>query len=83
MIYKAEDGQNTKLLRYSVKESVSELLGVKTAEPVSIDNKGKYYSYIKTSANDKAEFYVESSVNDSEKVTLDKLCADRIVVSKD
>ncbi len=83
MIYKAEDGQNTKLLRYSVKESVSELLGVKNAEPVSIDNKGKYYSYIKTSANDKAEFYVESSVNDREKVTLDKLCADRIIVSKD
>lgn len=83
MIYKSEDGNSTKLLKYSVKDSVSTLLGVKNAEPVSIDNKGKYYSYIKSNSDDKADFYIESSVNDREKVALDKLCADRIIISKD
>jgi hypothetical protein len=83
MIYKAEDGTNTKLLKYSVKDSASVLLGVKNAEPVSIDNKGKYYSYIKGNLEGKSDFVVESSVNDRESLTLDKLCADRIIISKD
>lgn len=83
MIYKGEDGKGTKLLKYSVKESASILLGVKNAEPISIDNKGKYYSYIKENADNKSDFFVESSVDDREKTSLDKLCADRVIVSSD
>lgn len=83
LIYKSIDGNGTKLMKYSVKSSSSEPLGIKNAEPVSIDNKGKYYSYLKINTDGGTDFYVESSVADREKTSLDTAKADRILVSAD
>lgn len=83
MIYKSQDGNGTKLMKFCVKNSSSEPLGIKNAEPVSIDNKGKYYSYLKINADGGTDFYVESGVSDREKIALDKAAADRILVSSD
>lgn len=83
VIYKSEDGNGTKLMKFSVRNASSEPLGIKNAEPVSIDNKGKYYSYLKINSDGQTDFYVESSVSDREKTQLDKSVADRILVSAD
>lgn len=83
LLYKAADGDGTKLMKYSVKNSSSEALGIKNAEPVSIDNKGKYYSYLRTGAEGFAEFYVESGITDREKTVLESHFADRILVSSE
>lgn len=83
LLYKAEDGDGTKLMKYSVKSGVSEALGIKNAEPVSIDNKGQYYSYIRINEEGLADFYIESDVNNREKTPLDKAVADRILISND
>lgn len=83
LIYKSQDGNGTKLMKFSVKNSSSEPLGIKNAEPISIDNKGKYYSYLKINADGGTDFYLESSVTDREKTALDSGKADRILVSAD
>ncbi len=83
LLYKAEDGDGTKLMRYSVKSGENEALGIKNAEPITIDNKGIYYSYIRKNEDGLADFYIESGVSDREKTALDKAFADRILVSND
>ena len=84
LLYKSEDEDGTKLVRYSAKSGEKELLGIKNAEPVSIDNKGKCYSYIKKSADSGlATFYVETDVSDREQIALPAGYASSILVSAD
>ncbi len=83
LIYKAQDGDGTKLMKFSVRTGESENLGVKNSEPISIDNKGKYFSYLRMNEYNLLDFYIESNVSDREKYTLDSMFADRIIVSAD
>ena len=83
LLYKAQDDGGTKLMRYSVKSGTSESLGVKNAEPVSIDNKGAYYSYLKDAGQGTLEFYFETGVSDREKTALPANEVDRILISSD
>lgn len=83
LIYKVPEGENTKLMKYSVRTDESENLGVKNSEPVSIDNKGKYFSYLRMNEYNLLDFYIESSVSDREGFMLESMIADRIVVSSD
>lgn len=83
LLYKAENGDGTKLMRYSVKTGTPEALGIKNAEPVSIDNKGQYYSYLRINEEGLSDFYLESGVSNREKTPLDKAYVDRILVSND
>lgn len=83
LLYKVPDGENTKLMKYSVRTGESENLGVKNSEPVSIDNKGKYFSYLRMNEYNLLDFFIESSVSDREGFMLESMVADRIVVSSD
>ena len=84
LLYKTEDDGGTKLVKYSATKAEKELLGIKNAEPVSIDNKGKCYSYLKKNPeNGLATFYVETGVSDREQVSLPSGHASKIYVSSD
>ncbi len=84
LLYKTEDDDGTKLVKYSAKSGEKELLGIKNAQPVSIDNKGKCYSYLKTNPESGlATFYVETGVADREHIPLPAGYASKIYVSGD
>lgn len=83
LLYKAQDDGGSKLMRYSVKSGSSESLGIKNAEPISVDNKGTYYSYLRRNDGGMLDFYVESGVSDREKIELGFSTVDRISVAAD
>ncbi len=84
LLYKDDDDSGTKLMKYSAKTGEKQALGIKNAEPVTIDNKGEYYSYIKSNEqNGLASFFIESNSANRSEVELPSAYIDRIVVSSD
>lgn len=83
LLYKAQEEGGSKLMRYSVKSGVSESLGIKNAKPISIDNKGIYYSYLRKNESGTLDFYLESGVSDREKLELGFSVVDRISMTAD
>ena len=70
-------------MKFSVKTMESESVGVKNAEPLTIDNMGKYISYIKKNESGNLDVYIESNVQDREKVALETPFINSVLVSSD
>ena len=83
LIYCAADSEGSELVKYRVSKKNSEETGVKNARALSVDNKGRFFTYVKANAEGKMNLSYCRNAEDKITVTLPDRAAREIVFSAD